>query len=97
MSHHTQWIPVSAEGAEQQPGFRCDGCGQVKWQAEQPDEACELCAESVPTRETFAPPADRDPAPSPTIEAPTIDLTEALSGPVPKAPQSRRARTQEDK
>jgi len=47
MTTHTQWIEVRSDGAAPVPGWRCDGCGQVKWQDEQPDEACDICAGDV--------------------------------------------------
>lgn len=58
MTQHTQWVEVRSDGAFQQVGWRCDGCGQVKWQDEAPDEACDICAEAAPTPETSAPPAE---------------------------------------
>lgn len=57
MTTHTQWIEVHGDGAVRVIGWRCDGCGQVKWQDEQPDEACDLCAEQAPAPATSAPPA----------------------------------------
>jgi O-methyltransferase len=43
MTTHTQWIPITSDGAAPVPGFKCDGCGQVRWGAAPPTEPCELC------------------------------------------------------
>lgn len=52
MTTHTQWIEVHSDGAAPRIGWRCDGCGQVKWQEEQPDAPCDLCDyEKPPTIE----------------------------------------------
>ncbi len=56
MTTHTQWIEVHSDGAAPITGWRCDGCGQVKWQDDAPDEACDICAEAAPVPETSAPP-----------------------------------------
>lgn len=80
MTQQTQWVAVTAEGAEQLPGFRCGGCGQVKWQAEPPTQPCDICP---------APVVDRDPAPSPTIEEPP-SVTAALKDLLPPKPAEER-------
>lgn len=46
MTQHQQWIEVQGDGAAPQAGWRCDGCGQVKWQEQKPTTPCEICAET---------------------------------------------------
>ena len=100
MTTHTQWIEVRSDGAAPVPGWRCDGCGQVKWQDEQPDEACDICAETAPVPETSEGerPAESQPAIASVVEQP-VSRTAGETEPAP--PRRTRSRnpglSQEDK
>lgn len=80
MTTHTQWIEVHSDGAAPSTGWRCDGCGQVKWQDEAPDEACDICAEAAPERETL-PGTGQAPAAEPESPKPASRRSRGAGGP----------------
>ncbi len=90
MTQHQQWIEVQGDGAAPQTGWRCDGCGQVKWQEQKPAEPCELCPIDGPGGSAFigAFVAERlnDPKPG-GADAPTAALPENVQDELPAKPK----------